>query len=347
MHFIGCVRRKRGFTLIELLVVVAIIALLISILLPSLAAARDSAKATLCGANLKHAAESTQLWMIDLQQNNLLTNAGWAAGALRMAQGQTGWFACPSDVKPTPVPAFFVEMHHGDEATPYAVASADGPFNTISANETGTWNVNFQDEIQDGGDGDMVDTMYTYTVSDGAKTTTVTQSDIDAGSWFRVTDYKGRTVFPNAKLARGSSFTAPLLWGSFGLNITSGARNVKGNPILLAEYSNWGVFSEPVHNFPRHILKQKLRLRHGGKAPATAKLTDPNDRSYVARDRGNCAFRDGHVERVTWNKLVQIQTTTSAATSDYDPARMSSSAWYSSVWLGTPCPRPAGWQPKW
>jgi prepilin-type N-terminal cleavage/methylation domain-containing protein len=44
---------RRTFTLIELLVVVAVIALLISILLPTLAAARASARDTVCVSNLR------------------------------------------------------------------------------------------------------------------------------------------------------------------------------------------------------------------------------------------------------------------------------------------------------
>jgi prepilin-type N-terminal cleavage/methylation domain-containing protein len=66
------VRTRKGFTLIELLVVVAIIALLISILLPSLARARELAKRTVCAANAKgigtaiatYANENESVWPV-------------------------------------------------------------------------------------------------------------------------------------------------------------------------------------------------------------------------------------------------------------------------------------------
>src|SRR5512140_1283882 len=56
------VRKRKGFTLIELLVVVAIIALLISILLPSLARAREIAKRAVCASNLSSIGKAIKVY---------------------------------------------------------------------------------------------------------------------------------------------------------------------------------------------------------------------------------------------------------------------------------------------
>ena len=67
MHRQKTLVRRVGFTLVELFVVISIIALLMAILLPALAKAREQAKRIVCLSNLK---QLTLAWMTYASTNN-------------------------------------------------------------------------------------------------------------------------------------------------------------------------------------------------------------------------------------------------------------------------------------
>ena len=81
--------KKRGFTLIELLVVISIIALLIAILLPSLARAKELANRAVCSANVRGIIQSCYIYA---QSNNSQFPAtpGIGTGALSDTTGGPG-----------------------------------------------------------------------------------------------------------------------------------------------------------------------------------------------------------------------------------------------------------------
>ncbi len=90
----NCKRGKKevsGFTLIELLVVVAIIAILVAILLPSLGKARAWAKQSACASNLQQIAKALEIYASDYNEKYplawMLQLWGWNDDGYHLA----GW----------------------------------------------------------------------------------------------------------------------------------------------------------------------------------------------------------------------------------------------------------------
>jgi len=100
---------KRGFTLIELLVVVAIIALLASLLLPSLSKARERAREAVCTSHLKQVGYASVMysdanggWWPYQEAENVPDalkpggNESWGRLLLTYLGGDTKAYYCPS-----------------------------------------------------------------------------------------------------------------------------------------------------------------------------------------------------------------------------------------------------------
>ena len=77
--------RRHGFTLVELLVVVAIIALLLSILLPALTKAKEAAKRTVCLSGLRQIAMGEMIYTTDNR------------GEVAPPAGTQQWWSNPGD----------------------------------------------------------------------------------------------------------------------------------------------------------------------------------------------------------------------------------------------------------
>jgi prepilin-type N-terminal cleavage/methylation domain-containing protein len=91
-------RPQSGFTLIELLVVLGIIALLASLLLPSIARAKESGRRTRCGQNLRQLQIGISLYASDNDSSfpSRSTKSGWSSQLKNFITTST-LLVCPTD----------------------------------------------------------------------------------------------------------------------------------------------------------------------------------------------------------------------------------------------------------
>jgi prepilin-type N-terminal cleavage/methylation domain-containing protein len=310
--------RHHGFTLIELLVVVAIIAVLLSILMPALTRAREQARATVCGSNIKQALNGAITAMIEggMRRERVSTNYGWAVPSFKVNYGETEIFNCPNDPEPRPVPAMYVKILPDRGRT-----AGDGIYNRIKKRPNNVWQVDVQDSIDadnfgfDANNSGDIDLLLEYQVIPGQSSGQIRVAQKESALSFTVMDYKERTIWSHIN-GRTDPVGMPILWLSYGANASAGLKSVKGNPALILEAAKPGIFPERLGSYPADDpLGKALRFNHGSHTgdrdlrPAVYTRSNhvageflPTE--YQPRTRMNVGFYDSHVERVHYSQMI-------------------------------------------
>ena len=102
-------KTEKGFTLVELLVVIAIIGILVALLLPAVARAREAARNAACKNNLREFGQGFQLFAdrdsqgryttgaSDFRRDGCMDTWGWVADLVNTKTAEPNEMLCPSN----------------------------------------------------------------------------------------------------------------------------------------------------------------------------------------------------------------------------------------------------------
>ncbi len=262
--------RRTAFTLVELLVVIGIIALLISILLPALSKARESANTLKCLSNLRSIVQGCQAY--SAENKGCIIPAQWQSRNgtdINNLDGELAWpnilagkgyvTAPNSTGKPGPMTnsIFYCPSARADMADATVAMNGNGTIPKDRTDERASFCIRYQDKTGAAG-GPSVDTWY------GINGNIITKSSA-------TTDPKASTSCPCRRITLDPTAPVQPAWWSAQLLKTSAVR----------KSADMAFFYDGMWMHHTSVNASRIAARHGNKT------------------KTNIAFFDGHAETFT------------------------------------------------
>jgi prepilin-type N-terminal cleavage/methylation domain-containing protein/prepilin-type processing-associated H-X9-DG protein len=321
-------RKRHAFTLVELLVVIGIIALLISILLPSLSKARMQANTVKCASNLRQFGQGARLWQAENPRQQFLGGAYYGNLATVKIQGDV--WVCPqaeTDGKFFNVVGAILKGTDGGSiqytvalvpsanvvtrpqgSGPPASRSDDDP-SAATMPEYELW----LDDRPGYGDQDFNDIGFGNKINnDGTATITVLKKD--AGDSFNVIDaLTGNVIITNAGTG-GVSTPATAGKASYGINSTDeyGKLVMKPDKMIALDYyggSAHAILDKPTDWWPnttteaQRSAKEASFARHNKRANVL--MSDTSVQIMTAQEINPFGFRGRATRGKYWYAVYQ------------------------------------------
>ena len=303
-----CLRNRNAFTLVELLIVIGIIALLISILLPALSKARESANAVVCMSNMRQFGLGMQMYAD--QNKGALPQKGPDGSSPTQAFGQGGnvyndvigfddpsiWFnAIPPMVNGQSYFAMIYANYQGKIVLPKANAGFRSIFICPSAGDAGT--------------------LYAETIKNGYFELQGSESSANPQKIYGSSGLVGTGVFP---------FDSQYCFNS---KLLSSIANTEVDTVKMSQLqpaSNVVLMTEKLNNPSEYKISdvQQYYAKYPGAYPAGSSgpvITSNGYANNIGQSKadwrrfttrhakgGNLLFADGHVAHFAWTEA-QIQ----------------------------------------